>query len=528
MPQRDQNRTAVLPDLSNIQLTALLLLRIAIGWHFLYEGVVKLINPGWSSASYLAESKWLFSGLFNWIISNPAVLEAVDLLNIWGLILIGLGLIFGCFTRLACIAGILLLLLYYIANPSLVEISSKMHAEGSYLLIDKNLVELFALGVLALFPSGMFYGLDRLIMRKKVKDIKTGSVEEKTAEEQDTPREPDMDVSLGRREILKNLIGLPVSGAFAWAALKKRNWESFEEKHLLTALETAPEATTGATIKTFRFSSLKNLQGQIPYGHIGDLKLSRLFLGGNLIGGWAHARDLIYVSKLVKAYHSDQKVFDTFRMAEQCGINTILTNPVLARVINKYWRMEKGKIQYISDCAYKGDVMLGIKVSIDSGAHACYVQGGIADELVEEGKTDTIGEAVELIRRNGVPAGVGAHSLNTVKECVAAGITPDFWVKTLHHIDYWSARPEEKEHDNIWCTEPEETIRFMNGIEQPWIAFKILAAGAIDPKVGFPYALKNGADFICVGMYDFQIVDDVNLALNILSSDLGRERPWRA
>ena len=68
----------------------------------------------------------------------------------------------------------------------------------------------------------------------------------------------------------------------------------------------------------------------------------------------------------------------------------------------------------------------------------------------------------------------------------------------------------------------------MKDLEQPWIAFKVLAAGAIHPKDGFRYAFKNGADFICVGMYDFQIVDDVNIALNALSGNFPRERPWRA
>ena len=60
---------------------------------------------------------------------------------------------------------------------------------------------------------------------------------------------------------------------------------------------------------------------------------------------------------------------------------------------------------------------------------------------------------------------------------------------------------------------------------------KTLAAGAIQPEVGFPYAFKGGADFICVGMYDFQVVEDVNLVLEILDDESlksERRRPWRA
>jgi len=68
----------------------------------------------------------------------------------------------------------------------------------------------------------------------------------------------------------------------------------------------------------------------------------------------------------------------------------------------------------------------------------------------------------------------------------------------------------------------------MSDLEEPWIAFKILAAGAIHPEVGFKYAFESGADFICVGMYDFQVVEDANIALDVLAGDLNRTRPWRA
>jgi len=510
--------------LTTVQLSFLSVLRIAIGWHFLYEGVVKLLDPSWSAAGYLASSR-----VFGWLVANPTLLGIVDKMNAWGLTLVGLGLIFGALTRTAAVGGILLLAMYYMAHPPLIRMPLTTHTEGSYLLIDKNLVEALALVVISLFPTGRFLGLDSFFAARR--SVAAAPKPEPAAKEaspvmdslKHAPVPPGL---VSRRQILTPLITLPVFGGFVYSVLKKRGWESWEEKHLLAAQGT--EAVTSATIKTFQFASLKDLKGTLPLGKVKDMPLSRVIMGGNLIGGWAHARDLIYASQLVKAYHTDQKVFETFQLAEQCGVNAIITNPVLARVINEYWRREGGKIQFISDCAFGGDAIEGIKVSVDGGANACYVQGGISDRLLKEGKVEDIGKAVDFIRSQGLPAGVGAHKLDTVKACVALGIKPDFWVKTLHHVDYWSARVGETECDNIWCDNPTETVEYMKNLEEPWIAFKILAAGAIEPKVAFPYAFKSGADFICVGMYDFQVVEDVNLALDVLGSDLGRERRWMA
>jgi len=491
----------------------LLVMRFIIGWHFLYEGIIKLVDANWSSVGFLAQSKWLFSGFFNWIAETPGVLSVVDSLNIWGLIFIGAGLIVGLFTRWAALSGMLLLALYYIANPPFIA-TSGMSMEGNYLFIDKNLVEFMALGVLAVIPVIGLPGLDRILAL-----LRTG----KGSGQADKDAPPQ---SLPRRELIRSLSGVPVLAGFSAAAALKLNPNSWEEKNLTES--GGVDTVSSATLKTFHYADLKDLKGNLPFGQIGDMKLSRMFMGGNLIGGWAHARDLIYVSKLIKTYHSDEKVFETLRLGERCGLNAILTTTTLSRVINRYWKEQGGTIQFISDCAGAADLITGIKASIDGGAQACYVQGGIGDRLVEEGKFDEIGKALEYIRQNGLPAGIGGHKIETIQGCVEAGLKPDFWVKTLHRTDYWSARTDEEYNDNCWCMKPEETITYMNELEEPWIAFKVLAAGALAPEEGIRYAFENGADFVCLGMYDFQVVEDTNIAWDIFNKGFDRNRPWRA
>lgn len=145
----------------------LVALRILIGWHILYEGFAKLLIPNWSSASFLKESKWILEGFSSWIIAHQSVLNIVDFLNTWGLILIGLGLILGLLTRIASITGAVLLFVYYLNNPPFIGLEYTLPTEGSYLIVSKTLIESMALIVLAVFPSGYFAGIDMLLAGRK-------------------------------------------------------------------------------------------------------------------------------------------------------------------------------------------------------------------------------------------------------------------------------------------------------------------------------------------------------------------------
>lgn len=152
---------------TKLQLSALVVLRLLIGWHLLYEGMSKLLNPGWSSASFLKESQWIMSGTAKWIVSNGNILATVDFLNTWGLIAIGLGLILGLCARTAAISGAVLLLIYYFNNAPIIGIEYSIPSEGNNLIVSKTLIEAFALLVLAVFPSSSLIGLDAIVARFK-------------------------------------------------------------------------------------------------------------------------------------------------------------------------------------------------------------------------------------------------------------------------------------------------------------------------------------------------------------------------
>jgi len=509
--------------------------RIVIGWHFLYEGISKIVTSGWSSAPYLAGSKWIFAPLFTAMANSPSAVSVIDFINIWGMILVGSGLMLGLFTRWASLGGALMLFFYFIAYPPVPGYMFGVPVEGSYLWVNRNLIELFALSVFIFISPDFHFSLDRLISRWK----------EERARKPVGDMPADLGSGVGRREALRDLISIPALGAFAYALYRKKKWDSFEEK--LLSIE-GMDANSGATLLKFNYSTLKDLKGEVPKGVIkytdkqgnpADFELSRLLMGGNLIGGWAHARDLIYVSKLVKTYHTDEKVLQTLALGEKCGMNAIISNPQMGRIFQKYRHEFRGKVKFISDCGTNLDFQQGIEMSLAADWDALYCQGEITDRFAnpewDDPKKRTVQERMELIkagieqiRANGKPAGIGAHRIEAIKACADYGIKPDFWVKTCHNYNYWSAQTNQDWNDNKFDFDPEETIRYMGTLKEPWIAFKVLAAGAIKPEEGLKYAFNNGADFVCLGMYDFQIVEDVNIALDALSGAQIRQRPWMA
>ena len=504
------------------------IIRILIGWHFLYEGLVKLFNPNWSAASYLLESTWIFSSFFKSLALNPNLLKIVSFLNTWGLILIGLGLFFGLLTRISAISGAILLFLYYIVQPPFVGIILSGNVEGSYIWVNKLLIEIAILIMIFMLPKKWFFSIGNLFSEwmehKNVGKI-FGSIE---VPKDDNPEFSELPV-FDRRRVLKNLISVPVFGVFSYAVIKNFGYESYEEKRLKI------DGVTSASVKTRNVARLGELKEKVPMGKLGNLEVSRLICGGNLIIGNSHSRDLIYVSQLLKNYFTNEKIWETFRICEAVGINSAIvrTHSTTIKIINKYWDLG-GKIQWLAQTYAKDDdVISNTQWAIDSGASAVFLQGNIADRWMINGRVDLFEKFLKHFHGKGMPVGIGGHELGVVKMIEDNGLPVDFYMKTLHTHNYWSYQPDEPKpyvrigatlNDNYWCRTPQETVDYMEKVEKPWIAFKIMAAGAIRPKEGFKYAFNGGADYACVGMFDYQVVEDSNIITDTLKNVSDRER----
>jgi hypothetical protein len=322
--------------------------------------------------------------------------------------------------------------------------------------------------------------------------------------------------------------------------LLELNRRRFIKKSLLTSASGAALFAQGRAAHSALRESRSAVQATLPQGQIGDLRVSRLLLGGNLLTHYTHSRDLKYVYNLTAHYNTEEKIFETMALAEAHGVNTLSIHnpPGIVDMLKKYRRREGGKMQWII-CptapvepgmkAYTDDV----KALLDEGTDAIYLWGVHGDRLIAEGKIDLIRQAVEIAKDLGVPSGVGGHDLRVVIECEKHDIPADFYIKTFHHHNYPSApKPHEvvnpySEVPGYWCKDPQRTIEVMKNVTKPWIAFKVMAAGAIPPQDAFKYVIQNGADHVLAGMFDFEIAEDVQIANKVLA-ETKRTRPWRS
>lgn len=432
----------------------LALMRIAVGWHFLYEGCWKLLQPeGWSCVSYLNVAQGPLAPVFSWMAGQAWLVSAGDWAVMLGLVAIGLGLITGVLARYAALAGILLMALFYCCQPPEPFAHAVSGADGRFFVVERNVIEAFALLLIAAWPCWKGW----------VKTFLPGCA------------------------VLFGFGGL-VYGQYRNGAFRK------------------VEAVTSATVKVHEFTALKALKA--PFAETNELvgcSISALALGGDLIAGHSHARDLIWTDEFMRRYHTGGTLERTVRYSVFCGLSAAFVEPGAIERMAAAAKSVGGELAFFSNCANGEDAALAVK----NGARSVYLRPEVADARARSGDGAGLTALLAALRQTGLPVGLGAESLETVKFAVEKGIVPDYWVVAFHSLDYPAATLKVA-HNSIWCRDPEATAAYLKTRPEPWVAIRGLAGGAIKPEDAYRFARKHGAVVVAVDLLDYRIVETVN------------------
>jgi hypothetical protein len=282
--------------------------------------------------------------------------------------------------------------------------------------------------------------------------------------------------------------------------------------------------------------AVPDIPGPIPTFKLGGVEVSRLIAGHNLIVGQAHesGSGLIYISQLLRAYFTEDKVLETFAMFEKHGINC---SGARMAANNSDWAKkymaQGGKLTWMAGISSENDIPMAVGMGCKLG----YVHGNTSDAAIRQADgTDLIAKTLDAIRKAKMVGGICCHSLEVVTKCEKAGIKPDFYLKTYNPVNFYmtggdapaSAGGSSGTDQAAREKASKEVIDVMASVKVPWVGFKVLAAGRVSPNQAFADCFKNGCDALLVGMYDFQVAAGANLAKKILQEKdkLGRTRPW--
>ena len=430
------------------------LLRVTIGWHFLYEGLWKLMQvDGWSCVSYLGAAQGPLAPIFKWMASQGWIVAMGDWSVMLGLVAIGLSLISGILSRVAALFGIALMAMFYCCQPPEPFAEAFSGADGRFFILERNAIEAMGLLLVAVTPCW--------------------------------------------RGFLRTFF----PGALALAAFGGCFFMQYR-----TGAFKKVEAVTSATVKVHEFTALAALK--VPFSDkakIGGVEISRLALGGDLIAGHSHARDLIWTDEFMRRYNSGATLSRTVRYCLRCGIDAAFAEPASLVPMLAAAKAVGGNLKFFANCADTADADMAAK----GGAKGVYLRPETADALAKKNDAITLKAIFSRFKATGLSVGVGAEDVATVRFCVANGIDPDFWVLAYHSLDYPAAAMSTR-CNNIWCSDPVAAATYMKTRPEPWIAIRCLAGGAIDPVKAYKFAVDGGASAVAIDLLDYRIVETVN------------------
>ncbi|MDZ7723747.1 MAG: DoxX family protein [candidate division KSB1 bacterium] len=464
-------------SLTRVHKIGLTLIRMTIGlWLFLL-GLSHLTGGGQDIQAMLLDMEIM--SFLRTAAAWPWLCALLTVFFSWGFLFAGLLLMLGLFSRIAALTALLFSLLFYLLeNPYF----SLLSPEYAIQLFSIDLLQLLFLFTIILFPTGAYWGVDALL------DALQRSGARKTGKKRSS--RPTAEDKATRRQILKHAMIIPFWGIGGF---------------LLSRLNLFPEKQKknepGSLIVTAAY-----LQKKIQPASLGSLKISSLCLLTDLFLGEANDRATEHLNPLIRSSYDSDRIFATLKLAQLTGMRTIIGFPSTLGPLQQFRRTEGRTLQYIALCPWD-EALARAEQLIGQGAAACVMP---ADYLLAHGRYQLIRAFVDQVKQYGVPAGIAAHSTQAVKWCLNHRIQPDFWLKTCN-----TGNAELTRDNPVWCPDPEETLRYMRTLEQPWIASHVLAAGRLPIQGGFEFARRGNPGAMAVSAFDVQIPEYVQAYTNL-------------
>lgn len=256
---------------------------------------------------------------------------------------------------------------------------------------------------------------------------------------------------------------------------------------------------------------------------LGGVTVSRFLLGCNPFGGFAHQtreRD-----EEMRDWYTMSRVLEAFRLAETAGITAHLgrADEFIMRALREHWN-EGGSLTWIAQtCPGVGSIRHGVVNAIAGRAKCCFIHGGELDYRVANGQTREVFEAIDMIKDNGMAAGVAGHRTETLR-WAADHLELDFFMCCYYnpddrtkqtHRDYGVEEVYDPAARDAMCALIQE-------LPKPAIHYKVLAAGRNEPRAAFEYVAEvyRPGDAVCVGVFTKDNPDMIQEDVNLLESAL--------
>jgi hypothetical protein len=259
----------------------------------------------------------------------------------------------------------------------------------------------------------------------------------------------------------------------------------------------------------------------LPRVEFCGLNVTRLILGANPFAGFSHQNPQRDAEML--AYNTIARIRETWARAEAAGINTMVTNNTTPHVVQavREYRASGGALQWIAQVSNRDGQSMdeAIDEAVRIGCRAMFFHGGLVDEAYERKNEAGIRAWCARARSAGVPAGVAGHAPEAHLWVDGLGVA-DFHVVCFFNC----GSLHSGKGDKFRLSDVAPAVSCIRRIRKPCIAYKIMGAGRIDPRMAFEHALEGikPTDAVNVGMHrgdkDGMVEENAALVREILAA----------